>query len=210
MTRLHLFDLDGTLLHGTTAPVEISRQLGLEAEAMALDVAVSAGRIGPPEYAANAYTLWSDLTEAHVTAAFEGAPWLARIREVWAAIRGAGEYCAVVSLSPSFFVERLTGWGAHAAYGSRFPAVPFTEPMDLAGVLTAAAKVRIADQLCAEFGVTRAECVAYGDSLSDKDLFGVVPVSVAVNADLHLSSIATHAYAGLDLWDAYELVRRTA
>jgi len=207
MTRLHLFDLDGTLLYGTTSPVEISRQLGLEEEAVALDRAISAGLIGPPEYAERVHALWSDLTQEHVTAAFDGAPWLSRIREVWAEIRQQGEFCAVVSLSPSFFVERLLDWGAHAAHGSRFPAIPFAEPVDPSGVLSAAAKVRIADRLCEEFGVTRAECVAYGDSLSDMDLFGVVPVSVAVNADRHLSGLATHTYAGEDLWDAYELVR---
>ncbi|MGW1722628.1 HAD family hydrolase [Streptomyces sp. NPDC002306] len=206
MARLHLFDLDGTLLQGTTAPVEISRQLGLEAEAMALDLAAATGRVEPPEYAAQVRALWAHLTEAHVTAAFEGAPWLTRIREVWAAIRQEGDYCAVVSLSPSFFVERLLGWGVHAAYGSRFPAIPFTEPVDPAGVLNPAAKVRVADALCQEFGVTRADCVAYGDSLSDKDLFGVVSVSVSVNGDGHLSGLATHAYEGKDLWDAYELV----
>ncbi|MBD0841021.1 MULTISPECIES: HAD family hydrolase [unclassified Streptomyces] len=208
MTRLHLFDLDGTLLHGTSAPVEISRQLGLEAETVALDRAISAGLIGPPEYAAQVHALWADLTEAHVVAAFEGAPWLARIRDVWAEIGQRGEYCAVVSLSPSFFVERLTEWGAHAAHGSVFPAVPFTEPVDPAGVLSAAAKVHIADRLCAEFGVTRADCIAYGDSMSDKDLFGAVPISVAVNADSHLSGLATHSYMGRDLWDAYALVQR--
>jgi len=208
MARLHLFDLDGTLLHGTSAPVEISRQLGLEAETVALDRAISEGRIGPPEYAVRVHALWAGLTEAHVTAAFDGAPWLERIREVWAEIRGQGDYCAVVSLSPSFFVERLTAWGAHAAHGSRFPAVPFTEPVDPAGVLSAAAKVHIADRLCAEFGVTRADCIAYGDSMSDKDLFGVVPISVAVNADSHLSGLATHSYMGRDLWEAYELVQR--
>lgn len=207
MARLHLFDLDGTLLHGSTAPVEISRQLGLEAEAVALDQAIGAGLIGPPEYATRVHALWAELTEAHVTAAFEGAPWLARIRDVWAEIRRNGDYCAVVSLSPSFFVERLTGWGAHAAYGSSFPAVPFTEPVDPAGVLSAAAKVLIADRLCEEFGLTRADCVAYGDSMSDKDLFGAVPTSVAINADRHLSGISTHSYMGGDLWEAYELVR---
>ncbi|MEU6590935.1 HAD-IB family phosphatase [Streptomyces sp. NPDC046881] len=206
MARLHLFDLDGTLLHGTTAPVEISRQLGLEAETVALDRAIAEGRIGPPEYAAQVYDLWADLTEAHVRAAFEAAPWLARIREVWAEIREAGEYCAVVSLSPSFFVELLLDWGAHAAHGSRFPAVPFTQPVDPSGALTAAAKVTIADRLCAEFGVTRADCVAYGDSSSDRELFAVVPVSVAVNADAHLTGLATHSYTGRDLWDAYELI----
>jgi phosphoserine phosphatase len=208
MARLHLFDLDGTLLHGTTAPVEISRQLGLEAETVALDRAIAEGRIGPPEYAAQVYNLWAGLTEAHVDAAFEAAPWLTRIREVWAEIRSRGEYCAVVSLSPSFFVERLLDWGAHAAHGSRFPAVPFTAPVDPSGVLSAAAKVTIADRLCAEFGVARADCVAYGDSSSDKELFAVVPVSVAVNADDHLAGLATHSYTGQDLWNAYELVSR--
>ncbi|MGW2490118.1 HAD family hydrolase [Streptomyces sp. NPDC001606] len=206
MARLHLFDLDGTLLHGTTAPLEISRQLGREAETVALERAISQGRIGPPEYALRVYELWAELTEAHVSAAFQGAPWLARIREVWADIRRVGDYCAVVSLSPSFFVERLLGWGAHAAHGSRFPVIPFTEPVDPAGVMSAAAKVTIADRLCAEFGVARADCVAYGDSSSDKELFAVVPVSVAVNADAHLSGLATHSYSGRDLWDAYELV----
>ncbi|MFC7258971.1 HAD family hydrolase [Streptomyces lutosisoli] len=208
MARLHLFDLDGTLLHGSTAPVEISRQLGREAETVALDQAISEGRIGPPEYAIQVHALWTELTEAHVTAAFEGAPWLSGIEDVWAEIRGNGDYCAVVSLSPSFFVERLTAWGAHAAYGSRFPAVPFTEPVDPAGILSSAAKVQIADRLCEEFGVGRADCVAYGDSSSDRDLFGAVPVSVAVNADRHLAGLATHSYVGRDLWDAYELVRR--
>jgi len=208
MARLHLFDLDGTLLHGTSAPVEISRQLGLEAETVALDQAVGAGLIGPPEYAQQVHAMWASLTEAHVVAAFDGAPWLARIRDVWTEIGGQGDYCAVVSLSPSFFVERLIGWGAHAAHGSLFPAVPFTEPVDPAGVLSAAAKVRIAERLCERFGVARADCIAYGDSSSDKDLFGAVPISVAVNADHHLSDIATHSYNGMDLWEAYELVRR--
>jgi len=66
MARLHLFDLDGTLLQGTSAPVEISRQLGLDAETVALDQAISAGLKGPPEYAAQVYELWMELTEMHV------------------------------------------------------------------------------------------------------------------------------------------------
>ncbi|MFC9494650.1 HAD family hydrolase [Streptomyces sp. NPDC056982] len=207
MARLHLFDMDGTLLHGTSAPVEISRQLGLEAETVALDREIGAQRIGPPEYARRVHALWEGLTPEHVTAAFEGAPWLTGIRETWAEIRARGEYCAVVSLSPSFFVERLTGWGAHAAHGSRFPAVPFTEPVDPAGVLSAAAKVKIADRLREQFGVSWADCLAYGDSFSDVELFGAVPVSVAINADQHVAALATHSYAGRDLWEAYELVR---
>ncbi|MGP3924355.1 HAD family hydrolase [Streptomyces sp. 8N616] len=207
MARLHLFDLDGTLLYGSAAPVEISRQLGLAGEIAELERDFASRRIDPPEFALRVRELWADLTEAHVTAAFEGAPWLAGIREVWADIRSGGGYCAVISLSPGFFVERLLDWGAHAAYGSRFPAVPFREPVDPAGILSAAAKVTIADELCRTFGVSRADCVAYGDSMSDAELFGALPVSVAVNADHHVSGLASYAYTGRDLREAYELVR---
>ncbi|MGJ5826635.1 HAD family hydrolase [Streptomyces ossamyceticus] len=208
MTRLHLFDLDGTLLHRSAAPVEISRQLGLDHEITELERDFVTRRIDSRTYAQRVHGLWTGLTERHVAAAFDGAPWLRRIRDTWAEIRNRGEYCAVISLSPLFFVERLRAWGAHAAYGSLFPRVPFTEPVDPAGILTPAAKVEIADLLCAHFGLTRADCVAYGDSLSDADLFDSVPISVAVNADQHVAALATHSYTGQDLWDAYELVHR--
>ncbi|MBZ4018280.1 HAD family hydrolase [Streptomyces purpurogeneiscleroticus] len=205
MAKLHLFDLDGTLLYGSAAAVEIARQLGLERETGELERAFAAGELTPPRFAQLACDLWTELTHAHVEAAFEAAPWLAGIRDVWADIRERGEHCAVISLSPSFFVDRLLGWGADAAYGSRWPDVPFRERVDPAGILSAGAKVRIADELCASFGLSRAECVAYGDSRSDAELFAALPASVAVNADHHVSELATFAYAGRDLREAYAL-----
>lgn len=45
-----------------------------------------------------------------------------------------------------------------------------------------------------------------GDAMSDKDLFEVVPVSIAVNTNGDLAGRATHSCIGRDLWDAYELV----
>ncbi|MFC5719791.1 HAD family hydrolase [Streptomyces gamaensis] len=206
MSRLHLFDMDGTLIRGSAAAVEISRQLGLEREIGELERAFAAGELTPPRFAALACELWQDLTEEKIDAAFGNAPWLEGIREVWSEIRARGERCAVISLSPSFFVERLLDWGADAAHGSRWPAVPFRDPVDPAGILDAAAKVRITDGLCAAYGLTRADCVAYGDSMSDARLFAAVPVSVAVNADHHVRDIAVHAYAGNDLREAFALV----
>ncbi|MBT2526731.1 HAD-IB family phosphatase [Streptomyces sp. ISL-99] len=207
MTRLHLFDLDGTLMRGSAAAVEISRQLGVSAEIAELERDFLLRGLAPDEFAVRARELWGQLTEAQVEAAFEGAPWLLGIEEVWADIRSRGEYCAVISLSPDFFVERLLAWGAHAAHGSRWPAVPFLEPVERAGILNAAAKVKITDRLCKKFGLLRSDCVAYGDSMSDAEIFAAVPLSVAVNADHHVSEIAALAYQGGDLREAYELVR---
>ncbi|MEV4975720.1 HAD family hydrolase [Streptomyces scopuliridis] len=205
--RLHLFDLDGTLIRSSAAAVEISRQLGLGAEIAELEREFLSLGLAPDEFAVRARELWAELTGVQVAAAFEGAPWLLGIREVWADIRKRGDYCAVISLSPDFFVGRLLEWGAHAAHGSRWPVPPFTEPVDRAGILNPAAKVKIAKRLCAEFGVSLDDCVAYGDSMSDAELFAAVPRAVAVNADHHLSGLATHTYAGGDLREAYELVR---
>ncbi|MFI2260224.1 HAD family hydrolase [Streptomyces tubercidicus] len=208
MSKLHLFDMDGTLLYGSAAAIEISRQLGLDREIRALERGFAVGQLTPVQFAQRACELWSaELTELQVAAAFDGAPWLTGIREVWADIRARGERCAVISLSPAFFVERLLAWGADAAHGSRWPAVPIRQAVEPAGILTSAAKVRIADELCLRYGLTRADCVAYGDSLSDTELFAAVPRSVAVNADHHVSDLASYTYAGGDLREAYALVR---
>ncbi|GAA0295396.1 hypothetical protein GCM10010302_37630 [Streptomyces polychromogenes] len=206
MTMLHLFDLDGTLMYGSAAPVEISRQLGLESEIAELERAFGAREIGPQDFSKAAREMWADLTPEHVRAAFDGAPWLLGIRDVWQEIRERGDYCAVISLSPSFFVELLLEWGAHAAHGSVFPEVPFTRPVDVAGILTPEGKLTVADRLCERFGVTRADCVAYGDSMTDAVLFGALPRSVAVNARPHLVERATHVYEGRDLREAYQLL----
>ncbi len=194
-------------MRGSAAAVEISRQLGVSDEIAELERDFLLRGLAPDEFAVRARELWGQLTEAQVEAAFEGAPWLLGIEEVWADIRSRGEYCAVISLSPDFFVERLLAWGAHAAHGSRWPAVPFLEPVERAGILNAAAKVKIADRLCKKFGLLRSDCVAYGDSMSDAEIFAAVPLSVAVNADHHVSEIAALAYQGGDLREAYELVR---
>lgn len=205
MTLLHLFDLDGTLMYGSAAPVEISRQLGLSEEIAELERAFVARQLEPHQFSLAVQQLWTDLTPNHVRAAFDGAPWLSGIREVWQEIRKRGDYCAVISLSPSFFVELLLEWGAHAAHGSVFPELPFTRLVDVAGILTPEGKVTVADQLCARFGVTRADCVAYGDSSTDVALFDAVPLSVAVNARPYLVERATHVYEGRDLREAYQL-----
>lgn len=208
MTRLHVFDLDGTLMHGSAAPLEISRQLGADAVNRVVDLERDflAERITPPDFALRVWELWGELTEAQVAAAFQGAPWLAGIQEVWARIRARGEHSAVISLSPDFFVTRLLDWGVDAAFGSRWPAVPFRSAVDPSGILSAAAKVKITDELCAKLGISRADCVAYGDSLSDGELFAAVPTSVAVNADQRLTALASYVYVGRDLREAYQLI----
>ena len=46
---LHVFDMDGTLLHGTTAGVEIARRLGCLPDLLDLEASFAAGTMDTKE-----------------------------------------------------------------------------------------------------------------------------------------------------------------
>ncbi|WP_131739534.1 HAD family hydrolase [Actinomadura roseirufa] len=207
MTYLHIFDMDGTLLTGSTANLEVARHLGTLPELHALEARFAAGTLDTRGFSAEIHRLWHHLTPAVVADAYAAGPWLTGIADVCADIRARGEHSAVITMSPDFFARHLLDLGFDDVAASRFPPLPFTAPLDPAGVLTPADKVRIADDLRARHGLPRARCVAYGDSMSDAPLFRHLPHTVAVNADHHLAGIAAVDYRGGDLAEAYALAR---
>ncbi|MBV2364915.1 HAD family hydrolase [Streptomonospora nanhaiensis] len=203
MSHLHVFDMDGTLIHGTSAATQIARTCGTEAELLDLERRFSAGEIDTRAFSATLHALWSELTEEHVERAFAAAPFLAEIREVCADIRARGEHSLVITMSTDFFARRLLDFGFDEVVASRFPALPFREPLDPADVLTPQDKVRVTEEARTRAGIPLERCVAYGDSLSDAPLFGHVPHSVAVNADHHVARLARARYRGTSLMGAY-------
>lgn len=207
VTALHVFDMDGTLLRGTTASLQIAAAHGSKAELLALEAQFAAGDIDTRGFAATIHQLWADLTPAMVAAAFADSTWINGIAEVCADIRRRGERCAVITMSPDFFATHLGRWGFDTIVASRLPALPFTTPIDAMAILTPQDKVRIVEDLCRTYGVARARCVAYGDSMSDAPLFRHLDATVAVNADEHLAGLAAVSYHGDDLTEAYALGR---
>ncbi|WP_433338699.1 HAD family hydrolase [Spirillospora sp. CA-294931] len=207
MAVLHLFDMDGTLLTGSTANLEVARQLGTLPELRALEDAFAAGTIDTRGFSAEIHRLWGHLTPAAVAAAYAAGTWLNGIEQVCADIRARGEHSAVITMSPDFFARHLLELGFDEVFASRFPPLPFRAPLDPEGVLTPADKVVIAERLRRRHGLPPERCVAYGDSMSDAPLFKHVTHSVAVNADHHLAGIASADYRGDDLTRAYELAR---
>lgn len=207
MGNLHIFDMDGTLFTGTTACLEIARRLGTLEELLALEARLAAGDLDTRGFSAAVHALWRELTPAVVAAAFAGIPWLRGIRDVCADIRRRGEHSVVITMSPDFFARALLRLGFDEVVASRYPEPPFREPLDPAGILTPADKIRVAEELCDRYRLTRSRCVAYGDSMSDAPLFGHLDNTVAVNADHHLTGLAARAYQGDDLTVAYRLAR---
>jgi phosphoserine phosphatase len=205
MTALHVFDMDGTLLAGTTAALRIAAAHGSEAELRTLEARFAAGGLDTVGFAAAIHRLWAALTPEIVAAAFAGGTWLTGIAEVTADIRARGERSAVITMSPDFFADHLYAWGFDTVVASRFPAPPFRAPIDPSAILTPADKVRVTDELRQDLPLSR--CVAYGDSLSDAPLFAHLTATVAVNADHHLENLAAASYRGRSLLEAYALGR---
>ncbi|MDL4776889.1 HAD family hydrolase [Actinomadura xylanilytica] len=207
MGTLHIFDMDGTLLTGTTANQEVARHLGTLPELHGLEARFAAGTLDTRGFSAAIHRLWHHLTPSTVATAYTTATWLNGIADVCADIRARGEHSAVITMSPDFFARHLLDLGFDDVIASRFPPLPFTEPLDPDGVLTPADKVTITEDLRTRHDLPSSRCIAYGDSMSDAPLFRHLTNTVAVNADHHLADLAALDYRGDDLTQAYALAR---
>ena len=199
MTRLHIFDMDGTLLSGS-ACLEVSRHLGQLDQINVIEKAWGRGEVGHAEFYKLCLPLWQGMTQQDVDQAFAATAWLEGIPDVWADIGRRREHSAVISLSPQFFVDRLLEWGVESVHGAPVhPAVP----LDAELVLTPAHKLSIVDDLMRTYDLTEDDCVAYGDSASDIPLFQRHRHTVAVNGSEAIRRVAASSYDGRDLRGAY-------
>lgn len=204
--RAHVFDMDGTLLRNTSAPLLIARELGRDAELAELERRFSSGTATAVEFARELHLLWGVLPVEVIEDAFAAAPLIANVREVLADIHGRGEHACLITMSPDYFAERFLDLGFDEVFASRFPRAP-EAPLDAGAILDPRDKPRIAERFCAEHGLTLADAIAYGDSMSDVYLFEEVGVSVSVNGDHHIAALAEIAVEGEDLLVAYRAAR---
>lgn len=203
-SRLHVFDLDGTLLRGT-ASIELARQMGRLDAGEELERQWVEGTISDDDFWLKLLEICQDASAAHLQGAFDNAPWMDGIVQAFADIKAQGEEAIVISQSPSFFVRGLELWGASETYGS---TVELGQPLGESATLLPMVKVTITRAALAARGLTPTDCVVYGDSSSDVELFRTFPNSVAVNATPVLASLAATRYEGTDIREAYALGRQ--
>lgn len=203
MTKLHIFDMDGTLLSGS-ACLEISKHVGQIDAVNVIEERWGRGEVGHVEFYDLCLPLWEGLSDADIDEIFRATPWINGVARVFTDIAQRGEHSAVISLSPQFFVDRLLDWGLKSAHGAQVHAGVIVDP---ALVLTPESKIDILDALLDEYGVKDRDTVAYGDSSSDKPLFARLDHTVSVNGTESLRTLAARHYEGNDLWAAYQLGR---
>lgn len=203
MSRLHIFDMDGTLLSGS-ACLEISRFMGEIDAVNEMERKWTYGELGHVEFYELLLPLWAGLEETDVEEIFASIAWMEGIEEVWRDIAARGERSAVITLSPQFFGDLLLPWGLHSAHGAEVLAGVPPVPEQ---VLIPESKVHVATELLERYGLGDEDCVAYGDSSSDVPLFEFLSNTVAVNGTASLVEVAAASYTGNDLRAAYALGR---
>jgi phosphoserine phosphatase len=204
--RAHVFDMDGTLLHGTTAPILLADALGQPDALGALEERFATGAATAVDFARALHAMWGVVDAEVARRAFAAAPLLANVREVLADIHARDERACLITMSPHYFAEQFLDFGFDAVFASRFPGTA-DEPLDEAAILNPRDKPRLAAAFCAEHGLALSDAIAYGDSMSDVFLFEEVGIRISVNGDHHLADRADVAVAGTDLLVAYRAAR---
>jgi phosphoserine phosphatase len=204
--RAHIFDMDGTLLHGTTAPVLLAAALGQPEALASLEERFSLGTATTVQFARALHDMWGVVTPAIAQQAFAAAPVLENIPAVLADIRRRDERSCLITMSPDYFAEQFLDFGFDAVFASRFPRSA-DAPLDESAILGPQDKPRLAERFCAEHGLALKDAIAYGDSMSDVFLFEEVGVRVSVNGDHHLAELSDLAVEGTDLLLAYRAAR---
>jgi len=199
MSKLHIFDMDGTLLRGS-ACLELSRHMGKLDAVSEIEERWSVGGVGHVEFYELCLPLWKGMSEADIDEVFAVTRWLDGVAAVWADIARRDEHSAVITLSPQFFADRLLSWGLGSAHGAVVHAGAVPDP-EL--VMTPASKLGVAKELIQRYGLDEDDCVAYGDSSSDIPLFTLLRHTVAVNGTKSLREVAAISYDGSDLRGAY-------
>jgi phosphoserine phosphatase len=203
-SRLHVFDMDGTLLRGT-ATIELARQMGQLEAGEEIERQWVEGTISDNDFWLRLLEICQDASVADLQAAFDNAAWMDGIAETFADITSRGEEAIVISQSPAFFVRGLEVLGAAETYGS---TVEVGRPLVNSATLLPMVKVTITGSALAARDLSPDDCVVYGDSSSDMELFRTFPNSVAVNPTPALASLAATRYVGTDIREAYALGRQ--
>lgn len=203
-----VFDLDGTLLRGTTVSLLLAQWLGQTEEIVELERAFHAHEISNSVVAdATAGWLAGQRTADARRVLLEGS-WIDGMAETFRCLRAAGVSLLLGTITWSFAAEML-----RERYG--FAAVSGTELRVTDGILSGTVaryfdehdKVRFVEDWCAQNGFLMSQVAAVGDSRSDVPLFRRVGLSVALNATPDARAAATHALDTDDLRDVLTILQ---
>jgi phosphoserine phosphatase len=195
---LAVFDMDGTLLPGTTACQQIAQAAGDPLLIERLERDYRNGLIDSTQFAELALESWARAGTDLYLRAFETCPKIGGVEAALAGLRAQSMATCLITMAPREFAECFTGFDY--VFASTYPT-DILDPED---------KPVVVRELQQRLGVDDARTIAFGDSDSDVPLFRTLTRTVAVNATPNLTTIAAHRYDGDDIRAALRLVHPEA
>jgi phosphoserine phosphatase len=203
-----VFDLDGTLLRGTTVSLLLAQWLGRGEEIAELERAFHAHEISNSVIADTSAAWFEGCHIADVWRVLADGPWIGGMAETLQTLGDAGINLLLGTITLRFAAEML-----RERHG--FAAVSGTEMAANDGVLSGVVsryfdehdKLRFVQDWCAEHGYSMSQVAAVGDSRSDVPLFREVGLSIALNATPDAQATATHRVDTDDLRDLLMLLQ---
>ncbi|MFF2025972.1 HAD family hydrolase [Streptomyces sp. NPDC058171] len=203
------FDVDGTLVPGTSSSVFLAGFLGHRDELAAAEDAYASGDLDNLHVSALDAKGWAGVPETDVTGWLDGLPLVEGITETvdWCWRNGLVPVLATLAWSPvgSYLADRF---GFHAFSGPRLEIAGDRFTGRVARHFDEYDKRDFALAQARDLGLAPRSCGAVGDSRSDLPLFASVALSVAFNASADARTAATVAVDGTDLRDVVPALTR--
>ncbi|HEY7934206.1 MAG TPA: HAD-IB family phosphatase [Solirubrobacteraceae bacterium] len=202
------FDLDGTLLRGTSVSVLLARWLGRASEISELERAFGAGEISNSIVADTQAEWLAGRTTADAWRVLEKGPWIGGMAETLQTLSCSRVELLLATITWSFAAEML-----RERHG--FAAVSGTQMQETDGVLSGTVarhfdeydKARFVESWCAQNGYSMDQVAAIGDSRSDVPLFHRAGMSIALNGTPDARRTAMRSLDTDDLREVLTLLR---
>jgi phosphoserine phosphatase len=205
---LACFDLDGTLVPGTSTCQHLAAKLGHLEHMTQLELAYSSGKISNDEVAELLVPYYAGLSLETIKSHLESLPIINSVSTVVKTLAGLGIDSLICTVSWRFAAQILA-----ARYGF-VGATGVEMRVDRQGVIGRRVtknfdefdKRAFVRSYCADRQIPMSRVFAVGDSRSDIPLFGAVGFSVALNATPTAIAAASVAIQTDDLTDVLKLV----
>ncbi len=206
--KVACFDLDGTLVKGTSTGQHLAKKIGHAKEMEAIETLYRCGKASNADVAALDGKYYSGYTIADIHQFLEDIPTVEHIEETVEYLTTRGIPSLVCTLAWSFVAEY---------FANRYGFSGWSGPdlrVDSAGVFTGEVlfdfhetdKPVFVNDYCKQKGVKMNEVFHVGDSRSDIPLFDAVGFSVAFNGDKPVKSIASTSIDSESLMDILPLI----
>ncbi len=194
------FDVDGTLVAGTSSAQYLAGFLGHQRALTAAEADWDAGLVGNVEVELLDAAGWAGASREQVWRWLAGMPLVAGIADVlaWCSRHDVLAVLATLAWEPvgAYLCDT---YGFAASCGPRLESAGdrFTGAVSLH--FDEFAKRNFAVELARSAGLSLDNCAAIGDSRSDLPLFGEVGLAVAFNGDENATAVADATFFGGDL-----------